>query len=248
MSRVLSRSVLFAFVVLISMPALWASAQDNGIQVGGVTVLPPDADYEGVSRAEWDARSWQYDLSFSMDASPSNDSSGASCGFGQNGPMFFLPGVFDPEATPATCVIPAGMAIYVTVGSSGCSSVEPPPFFGANEEELSACATGWGDSWGDMSASINGEEVPDVMSYRIITDMYTVSFPPNNIYEIEPAVGYSVSDTYSFIIAPPEPGEYTIEVSGTLDGEAWSATGIVLVTEPQVIMPEASPEAATPVS
>ncbi len=64
----------------------------------------------------------------------------------------------------------------------------------------------------------------------------------------------AVTDNYSFIIAPPPPGEYVIEYSWMLEGDPvpWMGTYEITVMAPQVIEPEAtpnaSPEAATPVA
>src|SRR5262245_31161809 len=55
----------------------------------GVEVLPPDASYDGLTRAEWTARAWQWWLSLPTDVNPSETSQG--CGYGQAGPVYFLP-------------------------------------------------------------------------------------------------------------------------------------------------------------
>ena len=69
------------------------------------------------------------------------------------------------------------------------------------------------DPYTDVHASINGQEVADFGSYRLSSPLFTLTFPENNVFEAEPGVAQSVSDSYSFIIAPPPPGEYEIVTS-----------------------------------
>ena len=98
-STVLSTFIIAAMLVLTGAFALnisdrGTSAQDTaeGMEVGGVTVLPPDAEYAGVSRAEWSARFSQWALSLPPEVNPNFDPTGEQCGYGQSGPVFFLPG------------------------------------------------------------------------------------------------------------------------------------------------------------
>ncbi len=222
-------------------------AQDATPGAGGeVTVLGPDESYAGRTRGEWDAQQWQWILSFPVDANPGLDPTGDFCGYGQSGPVFFLPGSFSPEPRDVTCIVPEGMAIFVALGSATCSTAEPPPYFGATEEELAACATASNDILTDVSVTINGQEVPDAMSYRTVSPMFPLTFGENNLYEAPVGVANAVSDSYNIIIAPPPPGEYVIVTTLTIEGEPEPFVGTirVIVQAPQVIYPDASPVAS----
>jgi hypothetical protein len=239
------RLVVIAIVLLPLLAGLSAPvhAQDAtpGVEVDGVTVLAPDEPYAGLSRGEWDARWWQWTFSFPLELSPSVDPTGERCGYGQFGPVFFLPGNYGAPGT-VTCVVPEGTAIFVPVFGAGCSSVEPPPYFGRNEEELRACAASFADdAFTDLQARINGEEVPDLEDYRSSSPVFPLPFPANHVFFEVPkeisGVALAVAEGYSFIVAPPPPGEYEIVTS----------TGVyrVIVEAPQIIEPEATP-GATP--
>ena len=130
-----------------------------------------------------------------------------------------------------------------------CSTAEPPPFFGRNEEELRACAVSHVSTFLDLEASINGEAVPDLEDYRASTPLFTFYFAEDNFFEVPEGVASAVGEGYNFIIAPPPPGEYEITVSGTDTAVpvTFTTTYRVIVEAPQVIEPEASPE-ATPVT
>jgi hypothetical protein len=255
MPRLRPRSFLIALfsLVLLAGAGAPAIAQDATPTGGEVTILGPDESYAGVTRGDWNARWWQWGASFPPEIHPSFTPPGtASCAYGQSGPMFFLPSHYASESI--TCVVPEGTAIFVSLGGAFCSTVEPPPFFGRNEEELRACAANVTEGVTDNQASINGEEVPDLETYRTTSPLFTLALTEDNIYELPEGIALAVTDNYSFIIAPPPPGEYVIEYSWMLEGDPvpWMGTYEITVMAPQVIEPEAtpnaSPEAATPVA
>ena len=59
---------------------------------GTVEVLPPDDPWAGATRGEWEARMWQWQVSLPEDVNPNVAGSTEFCGYGQFGPLFFLPG------------------------------------------------------------------------------------------------------------------------------------------------------------
>jgi hypothetical protein len=219
-----------------------------------ITIYGPDEMVGGATLGEWEARNWQWAVSMPESVNPNFDSTGESCGYGQSGPVFFLPASYGPEVNePITCVVPHGVALFVGVAGSECSTVEPPPFFGRDEAELAACATAFTDEISEMEASIDGQPVPDLEQYRAVSPLFSMLFPEDNFFGVPAGVALSVADGYSFIIAPPPPGEYEISVSVLFEGEdaPLAITNRVIVQEPQIIEPVASPEAspmATPVS
>jgi Pectinacetylesterase len=208
-----------------------------------VEILPPDEPWAGATRGEWDARWWQWAVSMPEAVNPNFDTSGERCGYGQSGPVFFLPGnVVGEEAAEITCVVAEGSAIYVNVAGAECSTVEPPPFFGRTEDELRACATAALDQATDIQARVNGQDVADLDAYRTGSPLFTLTFAEDNIFGVEPGVAQSVSEGYGVIIAPPPPGEYEIAVATRFDGSPEFATTVnVIVEAPQVI--EAAPTA-----
>lgn len=236
-------SVLFGFVAPIA-------AQEATPATGEITILGPDESYAGATLSEWSAREWQWIASFPPEVSPGTDTTGERCGLGQSGPIFFLPGTFTPEPQNITCVVPEGMAILVGLGSSGCSSVEPPPFFGQSEEELRTCAEPGADEITGLAVSINDQEVLDPMQYRFTTPLFTMTFPEENVFDAPAGVALSVSSGYGFILAPLPPGEYEIMTSMAFEGDTEPFVGTirVIVEAPKVVEPAPGPEAATPVN
>ena len=233
-SRILVAAALPSLV--LAGLAIAQTTEATAPDTGGVEIVPPDESWAGASRGEWDARWWQWAVTMPEDINPNFDTTGEHCGYGQSGPVFFMPASFG-EAFERTCVIAEGTAIYVVVAGTECSTVEPPPFFGRTEEELQACASAALDDATNYQASVNGQDVPDLETYRTGSPLFTMTFPENNIFAVEPGVAQSVSETYSFIIAPPPPGEYEIVVSTMYVGDPQLYTGTVnlIVQAPQVI-------------
>ena len=112
-------------------------AQEATPAAAGV-VLPPDAEVDGLDLGVWSARSWQWFFSLPEEVNPFFDATGELCGYGQSGPVFFLAGSF--VSVERSCVIPEGVHIFVPLIGSECSTVESPPFFGRDEDELRRCA------------------------------------------------------------------------------------------------------------
>jgi hypothetical protein len=133
-------------------------------------------------------------------------------------------------------VVAEGTAIYVSAGGE-CSTVEPPPFFGRTEDELRACVTAAMEGSIPFGARINGQDVGDLGAYRISTPLFTLNFPENNIFGVEPGVAQAVGEAYSFIIAPPPPGEYEIVLFPPGEPETPFGIFTLIVEAPEVIEP-----------
>src|SRR4029079_243057 len=190
----------------------------------------PDASWENVTRGEWTARAWQWWLSLPTDVNPSMTNQG--CGYGQGGPVYFLPF----SADNIHCVVAEGTAIYVTAEYAWCTTIDPAPAFGRNEEELQACTRELVDNAAITShVTINGHDVGDTGQYRLATAAFPITLLEGNLNLAQPGVALAVAETSNFIIAPPPPGDYEIVVSlGSSDGSA-VFTYTISVEAPQVL-------------
>jgi hypothetical protein len=238
---------LLAAVFVMAGASAPVLAQDATPAPGAVTILGPEESFGGATLGEWTAREWQWSVSFPPEINPSVNVSGPGCGYGQSGPVFFLPGNFTPDPTDMTCVVPQGMAIFVPLGGSECSTVEAPPYFGRDEQELTACATATNETpIADITVSINGQDIPNLASYRSVSPVFTLTFADDNLFGVPAGVALSVADSYAFLIAPPAPGTYELVIASDVDqdGEPFVGTYHLTVEAPQVIAPVASPEAS----
>ncbi len=202
------------FVILLfaaGAPAILAMQATPGPAATPITqpvglVYPPDAEVHGASLGEWNARYWQWITSLPVGENPGQDASGELCGYGQNDPVFFIPANMPP------CTVPTGTAIFLPVAGTECSTLEPPPFHGEEEEELAACAAADGDRYTNISVSVNGEEIPEVERFRAASPDFTIQLPEHNILAVPPGTGRSVADGYALVLAPLDSGEHEIVV------------------------------------
>jgi len=89
-------------------------------------------------------------------------------------------------------------------------------------------------------AVVNGQDVANLDAYRTASPLFTITYPQDNVFDVEPGVAHAVSEGYSFIIAPPPPGEYEIAWTARYPQEAATrpmSTVTVVVEAPQVIEP-----------
>jgi hypothetical protein len=180
-------------------------------------ILPAHAHAFGKSLGEWTAAWWQWALAMPVDAHPLFDT--ADCDAGQSGKVFFLGGAFTGTSTTRECTVPVGKAILIAVLNVECSTVEPPPFFGSNEEELRECAKGFQDTGFGLSASVDDCPVQNLDGYRVQSPVFDFSAPANNVLFIPgPVSGQSVSDGVWLLIAPLSAGEHVIHVQGSFPG------------------------------
>jgi hypothetical protein len=174
---------------------------------GAVQILPPDEPYGGATLGEWGARWMQWVYSFPEDIHPGFDTTGERCGYGQNGPVLFLPPTL-VEGPQISCTVPEGTAIYVNYGYIFCSSLDEEPYFGGNEEELQACL--------DESSGVVEVIGTNAEDYAARSPMFTLNLPeglPDGFLPRGPGVALAMADTIGFIIAPPPPGEHSISVT-----------------------------------
>jgi hypothetical protein len=199
-------------------------------ETAALEILPPDETWGGATRGEWDARSTQWWMSMPEDVNPLFDTTGARCGYGQSGPVFFLQFGLGEGFT---CVVAEGTAIYVSALGVVCSTVEgfeEGRFFGQSEDELRACTARELDESTDgyQQYRVNGLEIADLDSYRIASPLFTLTLPENNIFGVEPGVAQAVSESYSFIVAPPPPGEYEITFSTLTSGQPEGTVNVIV--------------------
>ena len=185
-------------------------------------------------------------LSFPAALHPGLDPTGERCAYGQHGPVFFLVGSFLPEPDVArTCTVPVGVHLYVPLVGAGCSTVEPPPFFGRDEAELRACVDQLVDQVGPQTLRVDGAAVP-LEGYRVQSPLFSLALPPDNFLQVPPAVTESVTDTYAVLLAPLPVGTHTIVTEGAYPGgPPMTLTYTIVVAEPAVTPPtQASPVAS----
>lgn len=95
------RNLVLCFVLAANVSVAQAS-----------TVIPPESQIAGASQEEWSRRWWNWALSFEDEQSPIADRTGARCGNGQSGPVWFLAGTYGTQRTQRTCKVPQGKTLF----------------------------------------------------------------------------------------------------------------------------------------
>ncbi|MDQ3654138.1 MAG: hypothetical protein M3457_03530 [Chloroflexota bacterium] len=201
-----ARLVLLVILILLGGLVGTAANQDAPSTSAQVSVFAPDEAVSGATLAAWSARHWEWTLSFPVQINPGQDVTGATCGYGQTAPMFFVPRNFAP------CRVPEGTAIFVPIVGTECSTVEPPPYHGASEADLRSCATRDVDRYTGIVVRVDGEEVPNIDTFRTSTPRFTVILPGDNVLGVPAGVTDIVADGYQLILAPLPVGDHEIMV------------------------------------
>ncbi|HZA92702.1 MAG TPA: hypothetical protein VE420_08770 [Gemmatimonadales bacterium] len=214
----------------------------------GELVLPPDAPAYGLTYEAWTARFAQWAHSLPLAIHPAADPTGALCGLGQAGPVFFLVQAGGQDAVERTCTVPAGTALLLPLLSASCTTVEPPPFHGRDEAALRACTEAWFATAVELTAVVDGETIPDLERYRVQSDLFAVALPAGNMLGVEPTVTQGVADGYWLLLAPLPVGEHELHFGGSVPDSdiASEVTYHLTVAEPTVLEPTDGALEATP--
>jgi len=209
---------------LIGLTALTTSAlADDDLRV---TVFQPNSRSAAValSAADWTANWWQWVFQTPNSVNPNLDTTGAYCGVGQWGPVFYLSG--GGGVINRTCTVPAGKVLFFPIINVDCSSIEAPPFRGRDEAEMKSCVKSWMNGLVPSSLkltirSTDGNRpvdisVPNLDQFEARSPVFTFILPPDNQFGLPagtPAV--AMSDGIWVMLRLP-PGRYTVHFEGKI--------------------------------
>lgn len=200
--------VVFAVVLLLITVSIASGSENTNPRV-----LPPDSRVQGLTYGEWSARWWQYVLSIPTPENPLTGGTGNKCVFQQIGNVGLV--AVDPlVGETIECEVPVGLMLYLDILSAECSTVEDPPFYGGDEEELRTCALSF--SFTDLEASIDGHTVHNLDQYIHLSPLFEFTLPEDNILGTDEMVGQSVSNGAHLMLAPLSPGEHTIHLHASI--------------------------------
>jgi hypothetical protein len=208
--------VLVMGMVFLAAPSTASASEDHHPQKA--RVFPPELVVYGMTYGDWAAASWQQLFSLPVSSIPSL--TGTNCLIGQeNGPVFFAPAALGAPLT-ISCTIPAGKAIFITLLSPECSTLEPPPYNGSNPQELRNCAGGHADGIDPDTLELtvdNKRVVRDFRRFRVQTPSFEFVMPASDNLLQLPGVttGTSVADGYFVMLRPLPEGQHVIRFGGS---------------------------------
>lgn len=141
------------------------------------------------------------------------------------GPTGSLVAPFGPlDLTEFTCEVPRGTEILVIPFTSECSTAEPPPYHGDNEQELRDCAQA-SDEGISFTATIDGKPL---RTREVVTDLTHVVLPADNVLGVDPGPADFVAHGWVASLPCLRPGTHTIVLS---------VEGLVVDGEPVTVPP-----------
>jgi hypothetical protein len=189
-------------------------------------VVPPFAKSYDILSVAW----WQWALRQPIATNPLTDDTGARCGNGQFGPVFFIGGDFNGNRVPITrdqCKVPAGKALFfpmvnaVDVHVPGLDTQDTPQLIWDDLQVTSAFSVS------SLHASIDGVDVrnldPATTPYRgcagpvsaCAPRSFSLRLPADNLFGIAAGVYRpAVADGFYLLLAPLKPGPHTITFGG----------------------------------
>jgi hypothetical protein len=221
--------VLLAGLLAALVTTATAAAQGPPIDT---RVIPPNASAFGKSYGQWSAEWWRYVYSIPVPNNPLFDETGAKCGVGQSGSVFFLVGVINTTGSAErNCSVPVGKALFFPVLNTEFDNVFPPGAL--TVAELRDEATQQMNGAANLSAVLDGRAIGGLESataspFRTPSPVFSVTFPENNIpqsfgFDV-PAGTYSpfVGDGFYLMLKPLTPGQHTLHFHGSVPAASFT--------------------------
>ena len=239
LTKSLALFVTVAIFVTVAVAGLAPAAVDNGkdaqffLAVSDDTVKPsdkaptcakPDAkphvrpvgsEAYGRSYNEWSQDWWRWVFSIPTGINPILDTTGDSCAYGQDGPVWFLAGNFG-GATTRSCSIGCNKAIFLPIincewenGWAGAPVLSIPDL-------RAICA--YAGTPTTATLEVDGR-VLDVRKNRVASDIFDYSLGPDNIGFQLPGVYFpAISDGIWAMLDPLPPGPHTVHFTASTSG------------------------------
>jgi hypothetical protein len=213
----------------------------SAVASSGPQVLPPNGKHFGKTYAGWSAEWWQWALALPVHTPPGStrvthplvDLTGAWCGKGQSGRVWFLGGAFFESGTAASstivrdkCTVPVGKALFVPLLNVECTEAEGSANgCGSTVEGSREVVAFFGDRMAHLAADVDGAPIT-------ITSAFRVGSPDKRSFCVDIArddvlswIGETLSpgrscdtvdDGYYVLLAPLSPGRHVVHFHGEI--------------------------------
>jgi hypothetical protein len=197
----------------------------------------------GKTYPQWSAAWWQWALAIPVHAPPRSgpvnhplvDLTGAKCGVGQSGPVWFLGAAFIQTGQPFPsaivrdhCTVPKSKALFFPLLNTECTAVELPAFCGPPDQTVEGARV-FIDSVIDLvvnlAADVDGVPIPISSQFRVgsTNPSFCVTLPPDDVLTFIGEGPFSpgpscdtVDDGYYLMLAPLPPGAHTLHFHGEI--------------------------------
>jgi hypothetical protein len=197
----------------------------TGASSGGLGVLGPDGDVNGMSTADLLGT---YAVGFAE--TPADDSSfvdPAKCDMGlSTQDVYLAPTPSEPGDLSTMCTMSVDQTLLVMPSSAFCIDA---PDFGATAD--TACLDRLWDLTGS-SVTIDGLEVEGLDAYEVDSEVTDVSLPEGNIYDVPAGASRTIARGQVVLVEGLAPGDHTVELAFDYgNGESTGSLTIDLTVE-----------------
>jgi len=178
-------------------------------------VFQPGASMYGASYGIWSGRWWKWAMELPpVSNHPFFDSPNFDVTMGQSGDVWYLAGVL-PGTVTRDITIPTNKALFVALLNAEASDLEG---YGNTYTELLAGAKAQADLIANVVLNIDGMDVPNINSYRVVSPAPPVSFtaPSPWIFGATGGPGILVADGYFAMVKPLSEGNHVLHFSGAV--------------------------------
>jgi hypothetical protein len=231
------RRMLFVTGVMLAVLLLAPRAVTHAASTQNPGVLPPNSHPHGLTYAQWGARWWQWAFSIPVPGNPLIDQTGAYCGAGQSGSVWFLAGAWN-GSTPLTrtCTVPPGKALFFPIVNTECDTTPPIPL--PPDQWLAICpglvAAGYPAP--NVTTEVDGRQLQhleDVCpqaqgshftttapSYCVASGPFDITLPASNLWTaigvppFPPGTYQAVQEGVYLLVAPLPSGSHTLRWTG----------------------------------
>ena len=156
-------------------------------------------------------------------SNPLVDQTGADCGVGQAGPVWFLAGLNTSGSVTRSCTVPAGKELFFPLINIEGDNIGVVPPLGPGQ--IRRILTSLVDTTTELHLSIDGTNVPQgaLFADRVASPVFSYSLPPqdNIVQGFEDGQGYIfpvLSDGYWVMLKPLSSGAHVIDFGGSAFG------------------------------
>jgi pterin-4a-carbinolamine dehydratase len=174
-------------------------------------LFPPNFIPYGFKFESWIAKWSQWSYSIPSTSHPAYDYTGELCSQNQSKFVWFLIGTFGYPVV-RECTIPFGTAILFPILNTLCTYADSPHL--KTKEQLKECASNYQNHTTDLKVTVDGEELTNIMKYRIQSEIFNYTLPINNVLNVIPQFTQGIADGYWIFLKPLSLGKHEIRFSG----------------------------------
>jgi hypothetical protein len=214
--------------------------------IAGAAIAPSNALAQaepkvlGKTIGEWSAKWWQWAFAIPAETNPMLDETGKFCHLGQQGPVWFLAGVWNPSPPDRpgkvvrSCTVPAGKHILFPIANSFWIQTPGDDDVTCGKDDETCWRTEANNSLppsigGELEATLDGNPIIFNTKTPIIrsqSPVFTAFFPPDNVITLDFHVDVNqltgrpiVSDGFWVMLPPLSPGEYELHFRAGKEGQ-----------------------------